>query len=419
MATITSLPAASTPLIGSEVVAADQLVNGVLTTVKVPMSEINGGVSTPQSPNVVFAGPVSGSSALPTFRAISGLDLQFPAGTHFFSSNGAVIERLNDRVFIGGATFNDGAYPNVAQDWLTTFQVAAGLPNGSIAGSQAAVLTNSNSAAGFAFIGGAQSSVLTNAGDALGVSAFAINNNPNYQTSVWAFYGEAHAVEAIAPYTYAMELATRATVPQAAPGPYNASQTAGLLLSAGAGLSATGQFNPAVALWIQPDPMQFQAAIVIGADAVAGVSGNVGKAPAIQMAKGHQISWYSGVNSIIGSVLATATNSTDAGQINFENAGVAIQTEGGTSTSLLITTNSAAVNYLQIEPSVSGNAVILTAQGTDANIDLQLTPKGTGLLWLGPSTAATTPANFSATTRIQIKDAAGVTWYVPADATAW
>ena len=51
-----------------------------------------------------------------------------------------------------------------------------------------------------------------------------------------------------------------------------------------------------------------------------------------------------------------------------------------------------AVNYLQAAGSVASSAPILSAQGSDANIDLTLTPKGTGNL--------TTTANISATGNI-------------------
>ncbi len=74
MATITSLPPAATPLTGTEVVVADQLVAGVLTTVKVSLSEISAGVL-PQSPNTILAGPVSGVAALPAFRTLADADL--------------------------------------------------------------------------------------------------------------------------------------------------------------------------------------------------------------------------------------------------------------------------------------------------------------------------------------------------------
>lgn len=45
-----------------------------------------------------------------------------------------------------------------------------------------------------------------------------------------------------------------------------------------------------------------------------------------------------------------------------------------------ISAGSSAVNWLGISNHITGNAPILASRGTDANIDLILTPKGTGIL---------------------------------------
>jgi hypothetical protein len=52
--------------------------------------------------------------------------VQALATNQHFTQNGATIHRLADRVFIGGAIDNDGTFPNVLKDWLTTYQ--NGLP---------------------------------------------------------------------------------------------------------------------------------------------------------------------------------------------------------------------------------------------------------------------------------------------------
>ena len=362
-----------------------------------------------QNVGVVFAGPVSGSTAAPTFRALTGFDLQFIATNKFFKGEGAAISRLNDRVFIGGATANDGAYPNVQQDWLTQFQVAAGVPNGSIDGSQAASLTSNSSESGFGFIAGSRSSQMTNAGDAIGLASFALNNNPSYGTSAWAFYGEAHALESNAPYTYVAEFDIRATVPQAAPSPYTPSQSTGLLLAAGAGLSSTGQYSPTTALWIMPNLMPFQAAIVIGNNAVAGVSNNVGKAAAIQLGKGHQIQWFSASGTPTGNIFSSATQTTNIAEINFENNALYVQSQATGNTQFILSILDNAANAPQFESALTGNPVIIAATGSDTNIDLQLAPKGTGLVWIGPYTNSTvTPTGY-----LEVKDSTGTLRKIP------
>lgn len=63
-----------------------------------------------------------------------------------------------------------------------------------------------------------------------------------------------------------------------------------------------------------------------------------------------------------------------------------------------------AVNYLQAVGSIASNAPVLSAQGSDTNIDLALTPKGTGLVRFGTHTAT---SDVAITGYIEIKDSAG------------
>jgi hypothetical protein len=64
-----------------------------------------------------------------------------------------------------------------------------------------------------------------------------------------------------------------------------------------------------------------------------------------------------------------------------------------------------AVNYLQVTGSATGGGVSLSAQGSDTNIDLALTPKGTGVLKYGTYTAGI----LAQAGYITIKDAGGTT----------
>lgn len=78
-----------------------------------------------------------------------------------------------------------------------------------------------------------------------------------------------------------------------------------------------------------------------------------------------------------------------------------------------------ATSWLGIGGSASG-APSIAAQGAAANIDVALSPKGTGRLRLGQTFApAATPANFTATHMIELKDSAGTVWRVPARSAAW
>jgi hypothetical protein len=71
-----------------------------------------------------------------------------------------------------------------------------------------------------------------------------------------------------------------------------------------------------------------------------------------------------------------------------------------------INNTASAVNYLQVTGSAAGAAPVFSVAGTDTNIDLSLTPKGTGLVRFGTYTAGIT----TATGYINIKAADGTTY---------
>lgn len=109
---------------------------------------------------------------------------------------------------------------------------------------------------------------------------------------------------------------------------------------------------------------------------------------------------------------------TTTGRLNVEgadaNIGWFIQSKGAAGFSiwngggpLLVLSGSAVatpVNSILITPSVTTNPVILGAQGSDTNIDLSLTPKGSGVLRFGTHSAL---AAETVTGYITIKDAVG------------
>lgn len=74
--------------------------------------------------------------------------------------------------------------------------------------------------------------------------------------------------------------------------------------------------------------------------------------------------------------------------------------------SLAVAPNGSAVNYIQIISGLTTAAPVISALGSDANIDLTLTPKGTGVVQFGTYTA-TGSSTFSIAGYITIKDAGG------------
>ena len=93
-----------------------------------------------------------------------------------------------------------------------------------------------------------------------------------------------------------------------------------------------------------------------------------------------------------------------------------LQTNGSV-TQLLIAHTASAVNYLQVTGGVTGGSPLISAQGSDTNIDVQIVPKGTGgLRFAGPLL----PNNLAGTSG-QVLTSAGAgtvpTWTTPTTGT--
>lgn len=122
---------------------------------------------------------------------------------------------------------------------------------------------------------------------------------------------------------------------------------------------------------------------------------------------------------IANSSLTGATNNygfygniaSGAGRFNFYAQGTAANVFAGTTSigglvgaeSLRVTPVASAVNYLNAQGAVTTAAPSITAAGSDTNIDITLTPKGTGNVRFGTYTAGI----LAQAGYIQIKDAAG------------
>jgi hypothetical protein len=85
--------------------------------------------------------------------------------------------------------------------------------------------------------------------------------------------------------------------------------------------------------------------------------------------------------------------------------GILFGTNGGTIQFNLAHTAS-AVNYLQVTGAATGAGPVMSAEGSDTNIDLALTPKGTGRVRFGTHTGS---ADVAISGYIEIKDSGGTT----------
>jgi hypothetical protein len=145
---------------------------------------------------------------------------------------------------------------------------------------------------------------------------------------------------------------------------------------------------------------------------IFGTNGNSGTT---QMTVSHTASavnfvQVTGASTTNAPVISGQGTDTDVG-INFRMKGAAgLRVQNASGLDLFrVTGNSGTVaNYVRANGSLTGVAPFLSADGTDTNIDLSLTPKGTGLVRFGTYTAGAP----TATGYISIKTADGTTYKV-------
>lgn len=157
-----------------------------------------------------------------------------------FSNSGAKIMRMNDRLFAGGATLNDGAFPPVSLDWLSTYEDSLGYTNFTLYG-VSSFLTGALDPV--AITAGAQTLNLNPGAAAIGVESFCVSNNANGD-QCWSYYGEAHKRVSNA-NVYAAEFDVHTGFTAGAATPYHQTDTVGIQDADGAGVGGV-QFTGTV-----------------------------------------------------------------------------------------------------------------------------------------------------------------------------
>jgi hypothetical protein len=321
----------------------------------------------------------------------------------FFEQNGARINRLNDRLFLGGATINDGLFPNVTQDWFTQFQVSIGVPVGtavsSIFNAMNSGTTSETGAVGV--LAAIQSKYFASAGTAaIGTASFVVNDNTTLATNAYAIYGEAHKTTSASGSVYACELDTRNTVASITPHPFQQGNVIGLQIASGAEYS-TG-FDGSAAIQIANNLDKWKVGINFVSTAITGTDGVTGTGTAIAFARGHAMRWYnsSGVNvAEIVCNLSTAANGTS---IAFSELGLQVLNSAGNAMAYFFPVASAA-NQVTFTAGAAGTGPLIAAIGSDTNVDLRLDGQGAGRVRFGTYTAgAVAQAGY-----IEVKDSGG------------
>lgn len=289
---------------------------------------------------------IIGSSALIFAAQSIGLNpLIVPLTTNFFTNQGARIQRLNDRVFFGGATVNDGQASSTGLDWLSQAMAAQGVASAGMyqTFAQNYFLTNLSPSAGNAIVAGAQTAKFGGASDGIGVVSVGLANNTTATPSAggpsaWAFLGQAffyntaHNTQAVGAELDVISFDAGSGI---AFDPYSITSsilpvTSGLqILSIGSGFYTGTTHNNTVGILIgNANNTGFMTGISFMSGGVVGGGGPSGTTPAIAMANGMDLVWYS-AHSTLGAYIGTDGSSNftflTVGAANFFSSGVTNQ----------------------------------------------------------------------------------------------
>lgn len=350
-----------------------------------------------------LASTTTGSGAAligwPTGYAIN----QLGTGQHF-GQNGAAIHKLNDRLLLSAATANDGLFPNVAKDWPSTEWVNGGFSSGPTV---SAILGIANNAAPNNAIGvfaAVRTKDFTSAGTAsLPIFGVAWNDNATLATKAWGGYFEAHRTTATAGEIYGLEVDTRSLTATITPTPWQQGDVVGVQVASGAEWNATGQFDASAGIQFAANPKKFKVGINFMNDSLVDLGGGIKEA--IALPTGSLIrSYHSGGSSSFIYFAPTTTNGTPSAL--FADTSFNITETSSGNTMFRVNTATSRVNFPVVTPSATTVAVEYGVNGSDANIDLQLTPKGTGLVRFGTFTGS---GDVTCNGYITIKDAGGTT----------
>jgi hypothetical protein len=349
----------------------------------------NGSAAWMIAPNVQFVG------TQPDFERGVWSDYT-PSGIP--GGDGVNLWRLYDRVLIGDANTGYNGEFNQGTTWTSNYGIGY---------FQVFSQTASFSSFGGLGIAAASQSIDVPAANdgTIAVAASAINNNPSAK-SAWSYYGQSVQTAASGgTFTSGMELNTCSEKVSDDPSPYNI--VSGITLPHTHWVGVGGEFPQLISSDCKPISCGmifasnayrnavagtgnlFRRGIVFQADAILGTNGVTGKGIAMSFAKGHSLEWdflssgftYRGAR--IRSDVLSISNPTG---LVFNNDGVNFMSLDASpivateKVLVKIPAISTAVNNLSLSASPTGTALNIAAEGTDTNIDMAITPKGSGVL---------------------------------------
>ena len=378
---------------------------------------------------------------------------------HFYTSDGAVIDYMADRVFVGAATTQDGnANRTTGKTWVA--QTAGGINAymDTLSTMEVVGIYGASQALSAAI---RTSDVAVGQDGAFAITAFAYNNPGAVNQSAWGVYSSAVRAGSYGVYTSGIESDVTTLWPYVRASAYNTVPTGvTTCYTAGAGgetaLRTPGGpdsgliVGPTSAVMIvipagtgvdQANPVAgtgavFGKGIIFQSNSVIGTDGSSGTwGTAIEMAKGHAVVWANntGVTDIGGMIRSDNVAGQSAFQQRVVFGGTRFQVNGVQSD--LVTevpifevaantsSGGAVAQHIVAFPGAGtiGSQPGLMSDGAAPDIDIALYPKGQGLVRLGGRGAYSgiTPANFQANFYLPIKDASNAVYYIPMMASGW
>jgi len=341
--------------------------------------------SVPITTGALVGGLAAGANKPVTSRFVTNLD-------------GAVINRLGDRVLVGGANKYDGNYPNDDpnyQDWYTAYERAQGRGNGIILSSQMAVLTNNYFGAAIGAVFAARTSNLGDSvGGAVGLEAHVVNDKTSFMHPAWALYSEAtrdsDGVGAI--ITYEADSRNKGLYHPVTPWNQNDKQSVVHQIASGGALTGVGCEDVSAGINFRHNPTKFGAGIVFGYNSIRGTDGSIGSGygNAIVFARRHRLTWMNSVDAEVSNLSSSVTVATFKNGLDFTDGGAVFTGPTDTAT-FLVSPVANSANYVVTTAGAAGIAPILAAAGSDTNVDLKLTAKGTGTIAIGNSSNFVAP----------------------------
>lgn len=350
---------------------------------------------------------------------------QLPTGNWYAPS--AKVQRLNERVLVAAAALNNATNVASQPDWLTTYELGQGRSFGAIQSGQMAVLSAGGQGSNALIAGARTSTLLGDTYNAVGIWGVAVNDRGVGTSAGYGGYFEGHRKNAGSGAVFGVEIDIINFVSTSVSDPFTntSPETIGLQLASGGQYAPASLFSATAALAVRNNGARFLSGLIFGADAIA-LTGGIGEA--IAFASGHSMNWYGAAAAKTHSIYSTVTTAANGINQFFDNGFIRFQDAVSLKHAFLIQKNANGVNFLAAANAATGNTPVLAAYGDDPNVDLAISPQGTGLVKFGNgntmaangtvATALTSvgPTGSHTTVQewLQVKNASGVIRYIPA-----